>query len=202
MARECSIRCDALLRVPFRNRSSGGPFCGKDEGRKVALPPFASLDGPGSAALAPTMKPPNGRAEFLRLMCKALSVPETRPASRPRSGRRVFCPRSGRPIREPSGCAVWWYGAIGGRHRTRIKNEVHAILHSHPIPKCPHADLFGGAGRAWLRAQPLPADDGQAVERHVRELDRLGEDIEILGREIALDALDDGAVKRLITSPG
>ncbi|MDE5446722.1 transposase, partial [Bradyrhizobium sp. CSA207] len=25
------------------------------------------------------------------------------------------------------------------RHRTRIKNEVHAILHAHLIPKCPHA---------------------------------------------------------------
>ena len=28
------------------------------------------------------------------------------------------------------------------RHRTRIKNEVHAILHAHLIPKCPHADLL------------------------------------------------------------
>src|SRR4051812_17758036 len=30
------------------------------------------------------------------------------------------------------------------RHRTRLKNEVHAILHAHLIPKCPHADLFSG----------------------------------------------------------
>ena len=34
------------------------------------------------------------------------------------------------------------------RHRTRIKNEVHAILHAHLIPKCPHAELFNGAGAA------------------------------------------------------
>ena len=39
------------------------------------------------------------------------------------------------------------------RHRTRIKNEVHAILHAHLIPPCPHADLFGGLGRAWLGNQ-------------------------------------------------
>ena len=26
------------------------------------------------------------------------------------------------------------------RHRTRLKNEVHAILHAHLIPKCPHSD--------------------------------------------------------------
>jgi transposase len=62
------------------------------------------------------------------------------------------------------------------RHRTRIKNEVHAILHAHLIPPCPHADLFGGLGRAWLGTQPLPQDEQDAIERHLRELDRLGED--------------------------
>ena len=46
------------------------------------------------------------------------------------------------------------------RHRTRIKNEVHAILHAHLIPKCPHADLFNQRGRAWLGRQDLP--DGRA----------------------------------------
>ena len=29
------------------------------------------------------------------------------------------------------------------RHRTRIKNEVHAVLHAHLVPCSPH-DLFGG----------------------------------------------------------
>src|SRR5271165_3855591 len=38
------------------------------------------------------------------------------------------------------------------RHRTRIKNEVHAILHAHLIPCCPHADMFSQIGRAWLNA--------------------------------------------------
>jgi len=33
------------------------------------------------------------------------------------------------------------------KHRTRIKNEVHAILHAHLIPRCPHADLFNRRGR-------------------------------------------------------
>jgi transposase len=45
------------------------------------------------------------------------------------------------------------------RHRTRIKNEVHAILYAHLIPKCPHADLFGRLGRAWLARQLLPDDE-------------------------------------------
>ena len=39
------------------------------------------------------------------------------------------------------------------RHRTRVKNEVHAILHAHLVPPCPHADLFNGPGRAWLARQ-------------------------------------------------
>uniref|UniRef100_UPI002180B3D7 IS110 family transposase n=1 Tax=Rhizobium lentis TaxID=1138194 RepID=UPI002180B3D7 len=52
------------------------------------------------------------------------------------------------------------------RHRTRIKNEVHSILHAHLIPKCPHADLFNNRGRDWLKRQPLPADEQIAIERH------------------------------------
>ena len=71
------------------------------------------------------------------------------------------------------------------RHRTRIKNEVHSILHAHLIPKCPHADLFNGRGRDWLARQPLPDDERAAIERHVRELDRLAEDLALLDREIA-----------------
>jgi transposase len=82
------------------------------------------------------------------------------------------------------------------RHRTRIKNEVHAILHAHLIPKCPHADLFNQRGRAWLGRQDLPEDERQAIYRHLRELDQLGEDLAVLDREIAETALDDGAVKR------
>ena len=38
------------------------------------------------------------------------------------------------------------------RHRTRIKNEVHAILHAHLIPKRPYADLFNVRGRASPRS--------------------------------------------------
>ena len=88
------------------------------------------------------------------------------------------------------------------RHRTRTKNEVHAILHAHLIPKCPHADLFNQRGRAWLGREDLPDDEREAIDRHLRELDRLGGDLAILDREIAEAALDDGAVKRLMTITG
>lgn len=88
------------------------------------------------------------------------------------------------------------------RHRTRIKNEAHAILHAHLIPRCPHADMFSQIGRAWLKRQPLPDDETIAIDRHLRELDRLGEDLALLDREVAKSALDDPAVKRLLTITG
>ena len=88
------------------------------------------------------------------------------------------------------------------RHRTRIKNEVHSILYAHLIPRCPHADLFGRLGRTWLTSQPLPDDERAAIERHLRELDRLGDDLRVLDQEIAQSALDDAAIKRLITITG
>lgn len=88
------------------------------------------------------------------------------------------------------------------RHRTRIKNEVHSILHAHLIPKCPHADLFNRRGRDWLKRQPVPEDEQIAIERHVRELDRLGEDLAVLDRQIAESTVDDPAVRRLLTITG
>jgi transposase len=88
------------------------------------------------------------------------------------------------------------------RHRTRIKNEVHSILHAHLIPRCPHADLFNRRGRDWLARQPLPDDEQAAIARHVRELDRLAEDLALLDREIAKSVIDNPAVKRLITITG
>ena len=83
------------------------------------------------------------------------------------------------------------------RHRTRIKNEVHAILQAHLIPRCPHADLFGRLGRSWLGRQELPDDERAAIERHLRELDRPAEDLDLLDREIAEQVIEDPSVKRL-----
>lgn len=88
------------------------------------------------------------------------------------------------------------------RHRTRIKNEVHAILHAHLVPPCPHADLFGRLGRAWLGRQDIPDDERDAIDRHLRELDLLGEDLDALDREIAQAAAEDPSVRRLLTITG
>jgi transposase len=79
------------------------------------------------------------------------------------------------------------------RHRTRVKNETHAILAAHLIPPCPHAELFNRPGRDWLARQVLPDDERAAIARHLRELDRLGEDLAALDRDIGVAVVDDPA---------
>ena len=38
------------------------------------------------------------------------------------------------------------------------------------------------AGRAWLVAQPLQPDEGKAIDRHLREYDRLSDDLRVAER--------------------
>ena len=85
-----------------------------------------------------------------------------------------------------------------------MKNIIQSILHSHLIPSCPHADLCGASGRTWLFHQVLPEDERLAVERHLREFDRLGDDLKVIERDLlfARSALGDEGVKRLMTIPG
>lgn len=50
------------------------------------------------------------------------------------------------------------------RQRTRLKNQVHAVLARNLVATCPHADLFGGVGRRWLGAQSVPADERRSID--------------------------------------
>ena len=88
------------------------------------------------------------------------------------------------------------------RQRTRLKSIVQSILHANLIPPCPFADLFGGKGRIWLRAQYLPDDEREAIERHVEEYDRQSDALKGVERDIARAALSDPNVTRLMTIPG
>jgi transposase len=88
------------------------------------------------------------------------------------------------------------------RQRSRLKNIIQSTLHAHLIPACPTADLCGPKGRAWLSEQILPDDERDAIERHLREFDRLGEDLRVIERDLARCALADESVARLMTIPG
>jgi transposase len=88
------------------------------------------------------------------------------------------------------------------KQRTRVKNQVHAILARNLVPTCPHADLFSGIGQRWLARQDLPADEWRSVEALIRQLDFHGEELAQVDRDIAVEALDDAIVARLMTVPG
>ena len=88
------------------------------------------------------------------------------------------------------------------RQRTRIKNQVHAILARNLAPTPPVSDLFGKAGRHWLLTQPLPADEQSTVHALLRQLDFHGQELAVVDRELAVVAFADPRVARLMTIPG
>ena len=88
------------------------------------------------------------------------------------------------------------------RQRTRLKNQVHAILHRNLVPRCPAADLFGHKGRRWLAEQELPADELAAATALLRQLDFHGEELRLIDTELGQVALGRPDVLRLMTVPG
>ena len=88
------------------------------------------------------------------------------------------------------------------RQRTRVKNQVQAILARNLLPRCPFTDLFGIKGRRWLADQALPADERRTVGSLLRQLDFAGEELKLVDAELALFALNDANTRRLMTIPG
>ncbi|VWC73770.1 IS110 family transposase [Burkholderia contaminans] len=88
------------------------------------------------------------------------------------------------------------------RQRTRLKNEIHAVLAAHLIERCPATDLFGKKGGAWLGVQPLPLDERLGVEQRLRELDRLGEDLREVEQALAQATIDDARLRVMLTITG
>nr|WP_151483916.1 IS110 family transposase [Streptomyces albicerus] len=88
------------------------------------------------------------------------------------------------------------------RQRTRIKNQVQSILHRNLMPRPPVSDAFGTRGRAWLQHLPLPDDEREAVDALLRQLDFHGGELAELDRKVAVEALDDPDIRRLMTIPG
>ncbi len=83
------------------------------------------------------------------------------------------------------------------RQRTRLKNQIHAVLHRNLIPPCPATDLFGQRGRAWLRGQELPVDEGTAVAAYLRALTVPGIDMAVAAGLLAAV----GDIRRFATAP-
>ncbi len=88
------------------------------------------------------------------------------------------------------------------RQRSRLKNLIQSILHAHLIPPCPHGNLVGTSGRRWLARQILPADERAAIERHLGLIDQINEALMVVEADIAVHALQDPTIRRLMTLPG
>jgi transposase len=88
------------------------------------------------------------------------------------------------------------------RQRTRLKNQVHAILARNLVPRCPAADLFGIKGRVWLAQQDLPADERDAAVALLRQLDFHADELRLIDADLGRAALARPEVLRLMTIPG
>ncbi len=88
------------------------------------------------------------------------------------------------------------------RQRTRLKNQVQAILQRNLISRCPMSDMFGVKGRCWLGDQHLPPDEEISVQSLLRQLDFHGQELRIIDAQLGRIALEREEVKRLMTIPG
>ena len=86
--------------------------------------------------------------------------------------------------------------------RTRVKNEIHAILIRRLKGRPDASDLFGKKGRAWLAELELPIEERETLDSGLRQIDFLDAEIASVDRVIAHDALNWPEARRLMTVPG
>src|SRR4051812_13839259 len=86
--------------------------------------------------------------------------------------------------------------------RTRVKNEIHAILIRRLKGRPEASDLFGKQGRAWLAELELPVEERETLDSGLRQIDFLDAEVASVDRVIAHDALNWPDARRLMTVPG
>ncbi len=86
--------------------------------------------------------------------------------------------------------------------QTSIKNRVHAVLTIHGIGGRPSTDLFGRAGREWLKEVQLPAIARQSVDGLLTVLDVIHARIMEANRVVRQRATRSSEARRLQTNPG
>ena len=87
------------------------------------------------------------------------------------------------------------------RHRTSLKQRVHAVLLAHGRP-CPISDLFGASGRALLARLELPEPWAGSVEASLYLIDELEREINDCERELRRLGAEHRYVTLLTTVPG
>ena len=87
------------------------------------------------------------------------------------------------------------------RHRSSLKQRVHAVLLAHGKP-CPVSDLFGVRGRQLLARLTLPEPWQGTVVASLRLIDELDREIDHCQRELRRLGADHRYVPLLCTVPG
>jgi transposase len=87
------------------------------------------------------------------------------------------------------------------RHRTTLKNRIHATLMTFGHP-CPVSDLFGHAGRALLDRLTIPDPWRRTVDASLQLIDDLELQIARLTVELKRERADHGYIPLLVTAPG
>lgn len=86
--------------------------------------------------------------------------------------------------------------------RTRVKNEIAAVLHRNLCERPPMADIFGVEGRRWLAALDLPNDEVETIGGALRQIDFFTGEVQTVEREIAKFVAVSADARRLMTVPG
>jgi transposase len=87
------------------------------------------------------------------------------------------------------------------RQGTRLKNQVHAVLHQQGL-RSPVTDLFGKRGRLWLAGLKLPAQARESVNVCLRLLDGYSGEIQKQNLQLSERAKQDERAQWLMTIPG
>ena len=87
------------------------------------------------------------------------------------------------------------------KHRSALKNRVHAILFQHGVPN-PSSDLFGVGGRRLLTRLCLPEPWASTVQASLSLIDSLDEQITACERELRTLGADHPYIPLLLSCPG
>lgn len=87
------------------------------------------------------------------------------------------------------------------KHRSALKNRIHAILFQHGIPNR-HSDAFGAGGRRMLEQLQLPEPWSSTVACSLKLIDTLNAEIDACERELERLGAEHRYMSLLTTVPG
>jgi transposase len=87
------------------------------------------------------------------------------------------------------------------KHRSSLKNRIHAILFQHGVPN-PTSDLFGAGGRRLLERLCLPEPWAATLAASLRLIDDLDREIDACERELRALGADHRYIPLLLSCPG